>query len=173
MGFRFRWNTWVPTVLFLLVSCGRSDPPTERARLDTSARVQIDPRVRVVVRFPKLEGKSPQFFSELASSPQARSVGLMFRTSLPQDHGMLFLFEELSPHSFYMKNTYVPLDIIFMDTRGPTATVVGVLEHMRALDETSKSLSEPSLSALEVNAGLARKLGIKKGSLVEIRPYKH
>jgi hypothetical protein len=84
---------------------------------------------------------------------------------------MLFLFEELSPHSFYMKNTYVPLDIIFMDSRGPTATVVGVLQHMRALDETSKSLSEPSLSALEVNAGLARKLGITKGSQVEIRPY--
>jgi len=110
-------------------------------------------------------------FAELARSPQERSEGLMFRRSLPADHGMLFLFEVMAPHSFYMKNTYVPLDIIFMDSRGPTATVVGVLEHMQALDETPRSLAEPSLSALEVNAGLARRLGIKKGSRVEIRPY--
>lgn len=103
---------------------------------------------------------------ELADDPQERAQGLMFRRSLDERHGMLFVYEQPQPSSFWMRNTLIPLDIIFMDATG---TVRHVHENARPLDETpipGAAIGDPDplrLMVLEIGGGEARRLGIQPG----------
>jgi uncharacterized membrane protein (UPF0127 family) len=98
---------------------------------------------------------------ELAVSQEQRAKGLMFRKFLPQDQGMLFLFEEEDEQVFYMKNTYIPLDMIFIDAE---FRVVGIIENAKPVKEDNLTVHEPSRYVLEVNAFFAKKNGIRKGT---------
>lgn len=98
---------------------------------------------------------------ELAVTPRQRQIGLMFRKSMPENHGMLFIFDEERPQSFWMKNTYIPLDMIFIDSSG---TVVHVHKGARPLDQTVIHSQKPAMAVLEVNAGAAERMGIVTGS---------
>ncbi|MBR58892.1 MAG: hypothetical protein CMH54_12850 [Myxococcales bacterium] len=112
--------------------------------------------------------KEVTFQVELAKTVEERARGLMFRRHLEPRHGMLFLFDERSQHSFYMKNTYIPLDIVFMDRIEEGVRVVGILKNMRPLDEISRYVDAPSTMALEIPAGQADALGIKNGVAAKI-----
>jgi uncharacterized membrane protein (UPF0127 family) len=114
------------------------------------------------------EGEDLSFRVEVVQTAVARGRGLMFRKELADDRGMLFLFSHLARHSFYMKNTEIPLDIVFLDRSGAMSRVVGVLHDMKPFDETSRSIETPSYAAVEIPAGLARKYGIKTGTEVRI-----
>ena len=84
----------------------------------------------------------------------------MYRTSLPEDEGMLFVFEAARPQSFWMKNTSIPLDIAFF---GPDDRILNILS-MRPLDEEPRYDSEgPALYALEVNQGWFSRHGVRPG----------
>jgi hypothetical protein len=100
---------------------------------------------------------------EIAQTPEASSLGLMFRESLPEDQGMLFVFPQQQILSFWMRNTFIPLDIAFIDHAG----VIVDIQRMAPLDETINYISAaPALYALEVNAGWFEKREIKVGARV-------
>jgi hypothetical protein len=100
---------------------------------------------------------------EIAATPPTRQRGLMFRQSLPEEEGMLFLFPASEQLSFWMKNTYLPLDMIFIKS---DMTVLGVVEGAIPLTEESRAVPGESQYVLEVNATFARRHGIGPGTQV-------
>jgi len=102
-----------------------------------------------------------RFSVEVADNASERAQGLMGRVSMPQSAGMLFVYHRTRPVSFWMRNTLIPLDMIFLDEAG---VVVRVHENARPLDETPISSIAPARYVLEVNGGLSRALGISVGS---------
>jgi uncharacterized membrane protein (UPF0127 family) len=99
---------------------------------------------------------------EVARTPEERAVGLMGRKGLERDGGMLFIFEEEGYHSFWMKDTHVPLSIAFIDREGRIVQITD----MKPLTLTSHSPPQPVLYALEMNQGWFSKNGIKVGDMV-------
>lgn len=109
--------------------------------------------------------KGPQRFRvELADNDQSRARGMMFRTSMLPDAGMLFDFKQEQMASFWMRNTLLPLDMLFIKADG---TILNI--HQRAIprDETGINSAGPVRAVLEVNGGTAARLGIKAGDKVE------
>ncbi|GFE66868.1 DUF192 domain-containing protein [Litoreibacter roseus] len=103
------------------------------------------------------------FSVEIADEPDERSLGLMNRPEMPQQAGMLFIYERPQSVSFWMRNTLIPLDMIFIDEDGQ---VQKVHENAVPLDETPIFGGADILAVLEINGGLASKLGIAEGTLV-------
>ena len=103
---------------------------------------------------------------EVASTPETRATGLMNRFSLRQDHGMLFVFEAPQPLAFYMKNTYIPLSIAFVDAQGRIVNI----EDMRPLDETTHWSRGVAQYAIEMRQGWFAAKGIGVGDVVEALP---
>jgi uncharacterized membrane protein (UPF0127 family) len=106
------------------------------------------------------------FRVELARTEPEREKGLMYRDHLAPDAGMLFLFERPSVQTFWMKNTLIPLDMIFID---PGHAIVGVVANAQPLTLTARSVGEPSQYVLEIGGGLAARLGIRAGARVGFR----
>ena len=79
---------------------------------------------------------------------------------------MIFLFEERENHTFWMHNTCIPLDMLFLDDDG---TIVGIQENTPTMNDSTFDVGCPSRNVLEVNAGFTRKYGIKAGQRVELR----
>ena len=103
------------------------------------------------------------FAVELASTPQEQAMGLMFRRELPEGRGMLFDFHRDQPTSFWMKNTYIPLDMIFIRGDG---RILRIAENTVPLSETLIPSGGPVRAVLEVIAGTAKRLGIAPGDRV-------
>lgn len=100
---------------------------------------------------------------EIAERDEERMRGLMYRKSLDEARGMIFRFEERRDHTFWMKNTCIPLDMLFIDEDG---FIVGIEENVPTLNESSYHAGCPSSYVLEVNAGWARRHGVVAGQRV-------
>jgi uncharacterized membrane protein (UPF0127 family) len=100
------------------------------------------------------------FEAEVAATDRQRSMGLMFRKEMPEQRGMLFLFEGEGDRYFWMKNTPLPLDIIFIDAKG---TIVSIAANTTPFSEDVIPSIGPAKFVFEINAGLAKKLGISAG----------
>ncbi|KAK2963671.1 putative signal peptide protein [Blattamonas nauphoetae] len=131
-----------------LISASSGQPQTglavERLRVDTS--------------------KGPiDFEVELALSNRERQIGLMFRTEMEEKHGMLFIFDNVQTLSFWMQNTLIPLDMLFIKEDGTIATI-----HANCTPKslTSRRSSVPCRAVLELGGGVAAKLGISQGDRV-------
>lgn len=109
-------------------------------------------------------------FAEIADTPAKRSQGLMGRTHLAPDHGMLFTFSEPGKWTFWMKNTKIPLDIMWLDTDGKVVHLESEVPICTRTDEGCPRYhpSQKALYALELRAGMAKRLGIRKGTRLEI-----
>jgi uncharacterized membrane protein (UPF0127 family) len=108
--------------------------------------------------------KGPVTFHVMVARTDAqREVGLMFRREMAADQGMIFVFPDVEPRAFWMRNTILPLDIIFIDSRG---RILNIAARARPFDETSLPSAGPARSVLEINGGLAAKLGIRPGDRV-------
>ena len=106
----------------------------------------------------------PHVFSvEVMRTPDEQAKGLMFRRFLPADRGMLFDFAVEGPVAFWMKNTYIPLDMLFIDHTG---RVVAIKENAEPLSETPIPSKGPALGVLELNGGEAAKDQVKVGDIV-------
>jgi uncharacterized membrane protein (UPF0127 family) len=103
------------------------------------------------------------FRVEIAADDEKRAEGLMFRTKLDPDYGMLFDFKREQPVYFWMRNTYVSLDMIFIRADG---TVAHIAENTTPLSEATVSSQFPVRYVLEVVAGTSKKLGLKAGDKV-------
>lgn len=110
------------------------------------------------------DGATATVSVEIASTFDQREIGLMNRQSLPEDAGMLFLFRSDVQYGFWMKNTYVPLDIAFIDASG---TVVQVFA-AKPLDETVLVPSKQYRYVLEVNQGWFTRHGLSAGAKVTL-----
>lgn len=109
--------------------------------------------------------KGPQRFKvELADNDASRAKGMMFRTSMAPDAGMLFDFKQEQPASFWMRNTLIPLDMLFIKADG---TILNI--HQRAIprDETGINSAGPVRAVLELNGGTVSRLGIKPGDKLQ------
>ncbi|SOE08357.1 hypothetical protein SAMN05877838_0070 [Hoeflea halophila] len=112
-------------------------------------------------------GSGPVEFSvELALTPADRASGLMNRTSMAADHGMLFKFDQTRKVLMWMKNTPLPLDMLFIDESG---TVVRIAERTEPYSETIIPSVSPVRYVLELNGGTASPRGISVGDLVRHR----
>jgi uncharacterized protein len=100
---------------------------------------------------------------EVASTEETRATGLMNRFSLRQDHGMLFVFEAPQPLAFYMRNTYIPLSIAFVDAQGRILNI----EDMQPKDESTHWSRGLALYAIEMRQGWFAAKGIGAGDVVE------
>ncbi len=104
-----------------------------------------------------------RFTVELADTPQERARGLMNRENLPASNGMLFVYERPQRASFWMKDTLIPLDMLFMDRKG---RVSRIHENAVPLDQTAIFGGADVFAVLEINGGLSDRIGIDIGSMV-------
>lgn len=123
--------------------------------------------VRAEVTVVTREGGRQVFQAEVAETPSERRRGLMFREVLRKDHGMLFLYQPAQRVSIWMKNTPLPLDIIFIDAGGRIAHI----EHNAVPQSTRPMSSGVAVRAvLEINGGLAASLRLAPGDRVIYTP---
>ncbi len=104
------------------------------------------------------------FTVDVADDPQERARGLMFVEQMPTLEGMLFIYEEPQPVSFWMKNTLIPLDMIFV---GPLGEVMSLHENAIPGDLTAIPGGDDILAVLEINGGLSARLGIAVGDVLQ------
>jgi uncharacterized membrane protein (UPF0127 family) len=132
-----------------LVACGPSDPQSDETLL-TPLTIETS------------EG-SRRLLVEVADTPPERAQGLMNRYELGSDQGMLFLLEAEQKTAFWMKDTYIPLDIIFI---GHDGVILKIAMNARPHSQEAISSTVPVLAVLEVKAGTTLSLGIRTGDRV-------
>ena len=108
-------------------------------------------------------GNVINFIVEIADTQRKRENGLMFRDSLPRKTGMLFIFPEKKKIGIWMKNTIIPLDIIFISEE---KIIQKIIYSAVPMDDTIYSSEDLSKYVLEINAGLSKEFQIKKGNKV-------
>jgi uncharacterized membrane protein (UPF0127 family) len=117
-----------------------------------------------------IESKAGRFVFqvELAITPDQRAYGLMFRDSLADDRGMLFDFEHPQPVAMWMRNTYIPLDMLFIRSDGRIGRIV---HDAQPLSDKVLDSGEPVRAVLELRGGITAELGIEPGDLVANRLF--
>jgi uncharacterized membrane protein (UPF0127 family) len=116
------------------------------------------------ITFVNKEGEEIDLFVEVVDTPEERGRGLMFRQSMPENQGMLFVFEQEGQYSFYMRDTPLSLSIAFIEGEGDIIEI----EDMQPFTEDLHSPDEPYLYAVEVNQGWFERHGIGAGAGVRI-----
>lgn len=125
---------------------------------------QAQPRVSIVAK----EGREIAFQVEIADTPTKREMGLQYRRELAPDHGMIFLFPTEEQQSFWMKNTPIPLDMIFISAE---RKIVGIVENTVPFSLDGRAVSGKSQYVLEINGGLSRRYGFKAGDSVRFQGF--
>jgi len=152
-------------------ACVVPSSPSPLPKQDKASICPADPTgnptlARGHVTFGEAPGR-PRVEVELADRPDSRERGLMYRTGMPEDQGMLFSWSQEQVRSFWMHNTCIPLDMLFIDAKG---FIVGILEQVPVLNDASRSIPCPAAHVLELNAGWTRAHGVVAGQRVRIEP---
>lgn len=142
--------------LSFLAACHNSAPAAQTADMTALMRQHVTFLT---------ESGDAQFWLEQALTPKAQARGLMFRRSLNAAGGMIFAFTDEAPRQFWMKNTYIPLDMIFV---GTDQHVVGVVHNAEPQSLTERGPAAPCRYVIELAAGTAQRLGIHTGTEVRI-----
>jgi uncharacterized protein len=170
-----------PALLFVLMllmaGCGggESSAPEEKESATTApaqttaettqnTTVASAPEGSTIIAITGSTGKRSEVEVEIADDQAEQRRGLMERTELAEDAGMLFVFDREEPRSFWMRNTLIPLSIAYIASDGRIVDI----QDMQPLDETSHSSAAPAQYALEVNQGFFAERGIEVGNEVEI-----
>lgn len=158
---------WCATTLatLALVACNASAPSDAIAQRPAADASAMSPAGLALVPLTiQSKGKTHRFTVEVAGTPQEQAQGLMFRTELAPDAGMIFPFPSLKPASFWMKNTVIPLDIIFVRADGRIESIAANTVPY-SLDAVSSD--GPVAAVLELAGGRAAELGIEPGDTVK------
>jgi uncharacterized protein len=139
---------WIAPMLFLLAGCSGSTPAQ-------SAK-------------PAVELHGQRFSVELATDDASRQHGLMMRTALAPDHGMLFVFPYIGPQAFWMKNTLIPLDILYFDADRRLVSMQLDVPPCKADPCPTYPSDAPAIYVLELSAGTAQRIGAKPGDTLKI-----
>ena len=127
--------------------------------LPATVSAQVNKDLPVIDLSIKSNEKTVKLKVEVVADNTTRSIGLMNRFSLAPDHGMLFVFAQSEPLAFWMKNTFVPLSIAYIDAKG---VIVNILD-MKPHDESTYPSAGPAMFALEMKQGWFKERGIKAG----------
>jgi len=146
----FKSRAWL--VLFLLIMLG------------SVSGCEAQPKVSITTK----EGRVIVFQVEIADTSAKREMGLQYRRELADDKGMIFLFPAESIQSFWMKNTPIPLDMIFINQE---RKIAGIVEQTLPFSLDPRSVSSPSQYVLEINGGLSKKYGLKAGDAVRFEGF--
>ena len=125
---------------------------------------EAQPKVTIITK----TGAAVVFHVEVADNPAKRAMGLQYRRELGRDRGMIFLFPSEAPQSFWMKNTSIPLDMIFINR---DRKIAGIVEQTVPFSLDSRSVGVPSQFVLEINGGLANQHGIQTGDRVRFEGF--
>lgn len=112
--------------------------------------------------------KGHKFDVEQANDPASQERGLMFRDSMPDDHGMIFNFADEQPRTFWMKNCRMPLDILYFDKNYKLVSAQQRVPACRSDPCPTYPSEGPAQYVLELNAGMADKLGVKPGDVLSV-----
>ena len=158
--------SWLLPLALLAPACSpqaAENTPTPSA---TAAEAAVHPVSGLaVIPLTVTTAKGPHTFRvELARSPQEQAQGLMFRTAMGPDEGMLFPYDQPHVLSFWMKNTVLSLDLVFIDEQ---RRIINVAENAVPYSEASILSDAPGIAVLELNGGRARELGIVAGNKVD------
>jgi uncharacterized membrane protein (UPF0127 family) len=152
-------------LVLCLVACSSAKKPDDARPVPSQGEAAVEaPGAKVWLTGP--EGEIPVTVEVVATRPKIIK-GLMYREHLPLDGGMLFLMEAMEPeeidHAFWMQNTLIPLDMLFINK---AMTVVGIVENAEPRTETLRRVGKPSFYVLEVNGGWTAKKQIRAGAKV-------
>jgi uncharacterized membrane protein (UPF0127 family) len=167
------WKIALIALALLLAGCGgtQAGPEAQSQKTQQASGTTVTgtgettPRLRIVV-IDASGGKKVEVRVEVADDLAEQTKGLMYRTALGEDRGMLFVYPDERILSFWMKNTLIPLSIAYIDSEG---RIVDILD-MKPLDDKPPHYvsSEPVQYALEVNRGLFEERGVRVGDRVEL-----
>lgn len=167
---RIQRIAWGIALVAAVTACGAGDAAQETPpSVLTTERQQAPsgtprPGQGGVVRTHELLVGGVTVTAEIADTPALRERGLMERDSLPENHGMLFVYPDERQRSFWMRNTPIALDIAFLDRNG---TIINI-ETMRPNDDTSHYSDGPMMYALEMEAGWFEENGIEAGDRAQL-----
>ncbi len=145
---------------FALAACGAAPQPAPAARATPAPAAAPGPRVVLP--------SGAVYALELARTPEQQTQGLMFRESLPSRTGMLFLFDDAAPHHFWMKNTMIPLDMIWLDESAKVLFVSADTPPCRADPCPTYGPDAPARSVLEIAGGLGAREKVTVGSTLQV-----
>lgn len=144
----------------ILFSSCKDDSQPEKEIIEESIEFTKEGELSLI----KAEGDTIKKLDiEIADSQYEHETGLMYRESMEELQGMLFIYDDAAARAFYMKNTYIPLDIIYYSS---DSTAVSYYENAEPMDETSLPSGEPTQFILEINAGLIEKWNIEIGDKI-------
>jgi uncharacterized membrane protein (UPF0127 family) len=146
----FPWASIVALIVFFGASVANGEDVLQQLEIVTSSGAHM-------------------FHVEIADTPSARAKGLMHRRAMPQDQGMLFNFKMDTPVTMWMKNTYIPLDMVFVSRYG---IVTNVAADAKPMSEAIISSDGPAYAVIELNAGVASGIGLKVGDEVRHPAFK-
>ena len=146
-------HSFLTAALLLSVCCGAAPKSSTPAP---------DPAAGPTVVLPS----GARYRVELAHTPEEQAQGLMFREALPPNAGMLFLFPEPGIHKFWMKNTMIALDIIWMDSTGKVVFVSANTPQCRADPCPTFGPDQPASNVLEIAGGMAKKERVEVGAVI-------
>ncbi len=161
-----RWWVWtlMAAAFAMLIASCRAEPA---ANVSQSVPVRTAPSGLDLVPLSIQSANGRHAFTvEVARTSGEQSRGMMFRRAMGADDGMIFPFQPPRPASFWMRNTYLPLDIIFVRADG---TIARIAANATPLSEESIAVGEPVASVLEIRGGRAAELGIAEGDRVDWR----
>jgi uncharacterized protein len=157
------------SLAFFLMACSSPAESKNRVRDAGSAAPDRAPAMAALprgkVRVADAFGGAKEVSIEIAQDDESRQKGLMFRERLADTEGMLFIFEREDRHSFWMKNTLISLDMLFI---GRDLKVVGIVERAEPQTLDARAVNAPSLYVLEVPGGWASRMGVRPGAKVEL-----
>lgn len=159
------WKLAVVMLVLLLAGCGGATARSDDQSQNGSGTSSGTPGLRTVV-IDASGGKKVEVRVEIADDPWEEARGLMYRTALGEDRGMLFVYPDERPLSYWMRNTLIPLSIAYIDSKG---RITDILD-MKPLDDRPPHYvsSEPAQYALEVNQGFFKEQGVKVGDHAEL-----
>ena len=163
----------LPVVFFLLLSVSRTREeipqknPGKTFSQTASTSMQPDFIKEGALAFLRGQNRKQivQIDIEVAETPQKLMTGLMYRHSMPEKAGMLFVLHNFKASFFWMKNTYIPLDIIFADGN---RKIIKIQKNTKPLSEKQIPVPKDTVYVVEVNAGFCAQYGIRNGNFVKL-----
>lgn len=157
----------VPVIVAVLASCQKQP---EDIKIDTSdqkdSKITAFKKQGEVYFQDSLKNLVKKIDVEIADNDDARHLGLMYREGMKEDEGMLFIFPKEEEQSFYMRNTVLSLDIIFVNAK---KQIVKIHKGTTPFSEKSLPSDKPSLYVIEVNSGFAEKFRVREGMQIDWR----
>lgn len=140
--------------------------------LIASIYILFFPKKAVSLKTKDFKIANQQFLLEIATSINDKATGLANRTNLCPNCGMIFIFNQDSLQTFWMKNTLIPLDIIFIDSSGKVSNIETAVPEPGVNDFSLKLYrsSKPVMYVIELNAGISKELGLKAGDPIDLSP---